>query len=68
MRINNLLFFSFEFSQFKQLFRKYKFVIFIQTPDDIVDFNSEDNITLERQTLYCIPVPGENEWLKNVSF
>ena len=46
----------------------YAYSFSYQTSDDIIDFNSEQNVTLERQTLYCVPVPGENKWLKNVSF
>lgn len=45
----------------------FKYFTF-QTPDDVIDFNSKENVTLERQTLYCVPIPGENKWLKNVSF
>lgn len=28
---------------------------------------SVENVTLERQTLYCVPVPGENDWVSQVS-
>lgn len=34
--------------------------------DEEIDFNSDKNVTLERQTYYCVPVPGENEWIKNM--
>ncbi|XP_061818098.1 mini-chromosome maintenance complex-binding protein [Nerophis lumbriciformis] len=29
-----------------------------------VDFNSKNTVTAERQTFYCVPVPGENSWVK----
>ncbi|XP_077352548.1 mini-chromosome maintenance complex-binding protein isoform X1 [Festucalex cinctus] len=29
-----------------------------------VDFNSRNIVTSERQTFYCVPVPGENSWVK----
>ncbi|XP_054654478.1 mini-chromosome maintenance complex-binding protein isoform X2 [Dunckerocampus dactyliophorus] len=29
-----------------------------------VDFNSKNIVTAERQTFYCVPVPGENSWVK----
>ncbi|XP_061140415.1 mini-chromosome maintenance complex-binding protein [Syngnathus typhle] len=29
-----------------------------------VDFNSKNIVTSERQTFYCVPVPGENSWVK----
>lgn len=29
-----------------------------------VDFNSRNNVTAERQTFYCVPIPGENQWVK----
>ena len=31
-------------------------------------YESDKSVTLERQTLYCVPIPGENEWVKQVSF
>lgn len=30
-----------------------------------VDFNSRNTVTAERQTFYCVPVPGENAWVKD---
>ncbi|XP_061545683.1 mini-chromosome maintenance complex-binding protein isoform X1 [Phycodurus eques] len=30
-----------------------------------VDFNSKNIVTSERQTFYCVPVPGENSWVKD---
>uniref|UniRef100_A0A672GZ87 Mini-chromosome maintenance complex-binding protein n=1 Tax=Salarias fasciatus TaxID=181472 RepID=A0A672GZ87_SALFA len=27
-----------------------------------VDFNSSNTVTSERQTFYCVPIPGENPW------
>ena len=41
--------------------------ILFQAGEEVIH-ESEDNVTLERQTLYCVPVPGENEWVKQVSF
>ncbi|KAM4590859.1 mini-chromosome maintenance complex-binding protein [Odontesthes bonariensis] len=29
-----------------------------------VDFNSRSAVTAERQTFYCVPIPGENQWVK----
>ncbi|XP_076142242.1 mini-chromosome maintenance complex-binding protein [Alosa pseudoharengus] len=29
-----------------------------------VDFNSRNSVTSERQTFYCVPVPGESPWVK----
>ncbi|KAM9804247.1 mini-chromosome maintenance complex-binding protein [Neosynchiropus ocellatus] len=33
-----------------------------------VDMNSNNIVTSERQTFYCVPVPGENPWVKEISF
>ncbi|AWP14326.1 Racemase 4 multi-domain protein [Scophthalmus maximus] len=30
-----------------------------------VDLNSRNTVTAERQTFYCVPVPGENLWVKD---
>jgi hypothetical protein len=35
-------------------------------PDESVDFESLQNVTNDRQTVYCIPVPAENAWVKEV--
>lgn len=32
-----------------------------------VDFNSRNTSTAERQTFYCVPIPGENAWVKEIS-
>ncbi|KAF3708463.1 Mini-chromosome maintenance complex-binding protein [Channa argus] len=32
-----------------------------------VDFNSRKTVTAERQTFYCVPIPGENTWVKEIS-
>uniref|UniRef100_A0A8D3D4N9 Mini-chromosome maintenance complex-binding protein n=1 Tax=Scophthalmus maximus TaxID=52904 RepID=A0A8D3D4N9_SCOMX len=32
-----------------------------------VDLNSRNTVTAERQTFYCVPVPGENLWVKDIS-
>ncbi|XP_034754577.1 mini-chromosome maintenance complex-binding protein [Etheostoma cragini] len=29
-----------------------------------VDFDSRNTVTAERQTFYCVPIPGENPWVK----
>ncbi|XP_076831599.1 mini-chromosome maintenance complex-binding protein isoform X2 [Brachyhypopomus gauderio] len=29
-----------------------------------VDFNSRNIVTSERQTFYCVPIPGESKWVK----
>ncbi|XP_058242003.1 mini-chromosome maintenance complex-binding protein isoform X1 [Hemibagrus wyckioides] len=29
-----------------------------------VDFNSRNTVTSERQTFYCVPIPGESHWVK----
>lgn len=33
--------------------------------DSGIDFDSERTLTAERQTFYCVPVPGENHWVKD---
>ncbi|KAM9052515.1 mini-chromosome maintenance complex-binding protein isoform 1-T1 [Megaptera novaeangliae] len=33
-------------------------------PQQEVDLNSPRTTTLERQTFYCVPVPGESTWVK----
>lgn len=33
-----------------------------------VDFDSQSTVTAERQTFYCVPIPGENAWVKEISF
>uniref|UniRef100_A0A8C1XKS4 Mini-chromosome maintenance complex-binding protein n=1 Tax=Cyprinus carpio TaxID=7962 RepID=A0A8C1XKS4_CYPCA len=33
-----------------------------------VDFNSRNTVTSERQTFYCVPIPGESQWVKEISF
>ncbi|XP_030058471.1 mini-chromosome maintenance complex-binding protein isoform X2 [Microcaecilia unicolor] len=33
-------------------------------PRQEVDVNSAQTVTLERQTFYCVPVPGESPWVK----
>ncbi|XP_062851647.1 mini-chromosome maintenance complex-binding protein isoform X2 [Trichomycterus rosablanca] len=32
--------------------------------DPGVDFNSSKSVTSERQTFYCVPIPGEAQWVK----
>lgn len=33
-------------------------------PNEIVKVDSNQNVMLDRQTLYCIPIPGETQWVK----
>ncbi|XP_051476078.1 mini-chromosome maintenance complex-binding protein isoform X1 [Apus apus] len=33
-------------------------------PQQEIDLNSSQTVTLERQTFYCVPVPGESAWVK----
>ncbi|XP_069045216.1 mini-chromosome maintenance complex-binding protein [Lepisosteus oculatus] len=33
-------------------------------PQQEVDLNSNKSVTLERQTFYCVPIPGESPWVK----
>lgn len=44
-------------------FGKYRDVAECE-PHHEVDFSSSQTVTLERQTFYCIPVPGEASWVK----
>jgi hypothetical protein len=30
--------------------------------------NQKDSVFSQRVTFYCIPIPGENDWVKNVCF
>jgi hypothetical protein len=30
--------------------------------------NHKDSLFSQRVTFYCIPIPGENDWVKNVCF
>uniref|UniRef100_A0A3P8VN94 Mini-chromosome maintenance complex-binding protein n=1 Tax=Cynoglossus semilaevis TaxID=244447 RepID=A0A3P8VN94_CYNSE len=30
----------------------------------VVDFSSTNTVTAERQTFYCVPIPGENSWAR----
>lgn len=41
----------------------YRDVINCQSHESI-DFESPNNVTADRQTIYCIPVPAENKWVK----
>ncbi|CAI9620864.1 unnamed protein product, partial [Staurois parvus] len=38
------------------------------TPQQEVDINSSRTVAAERQTFYCVPVPGESSWVKEISF
>ncbi|KAL5016603.1 hypothetical protein ScPMuIL_006192 [Solemya velum] len=33
-------------------------------PNQEINLESPRNVTMDRQTLYCIPVPGETQWVK----
>uniref|UniRef100_A0A8D0L2R4 Mini-chromosome maintenance complex-binding protein n=1 Tax=Sphenodon punctatus TaxID=8508 RepID=A0A8D0L2R4_SPHPU len=37
-------------------------------PHQEIDLNSSQMVTSERQTFYCVPVPGESAWVKEISF
>ena len=45
----------------------FYFLHFFKNGEEVIH-DSDRNVTLERQTLYCVPIPGENEWVKVVSF
>ncbi|XP_011662249.1 mini-chromosome maintenance complex-binding protein [Strongylocentrotus purpuratus] len=32
--------------------------------DQLINLESRQNVTWDRQTLYCVPIPAENEWIK----
>ncbi|KAM6956090.1 mini-chromosome maintenance complex-binding protein [Aplochiton taeniatus] len=34
------------------------------TESGVVDFNPRSTVTSERQTFYCVPIPGESAWAK----
>ncbi|XP_041370136.1 mini-chromosome maintenance complex-binding protein-like [Gigantopelta aegis] len=42
---------------------KYKDVADSQSHQEI-DVDSPANVTMDRQTLYCVPIPGESDWVK----
>lgn len=44
-----------------------KFLLVFQ-PQQEIDLNSSQTVTSERQTFYCVPVPGESAWVKEISF
>ncbi|GFN89276.1 mini-chromosome maintenance complex-binding protein [Plakobranchus ocellatus] len=35
---------------------------------ETVNFDSLENVTVERQGFYCVPIPGEADWVKEISF
>ncbi|MEJ1273765.1 minichromosome maintenance complex binding protein [Cricetulus griseus] len=37
-------------------------------PQQELDLSSPRSTTAERQTFYCVPVPGESSWVKEISF
>ncbi|BFZ02320.1 hypothetical protein BsWGS_05359 [Bradybaena similaris] len=36
-------------------------------PNESIDFDSRESVTVERQGFYCVPIPGESEWVKQIS-
>lgn len=32
-----------------------------------IDLKSKNNVTMDRMTLYCVPIPGEAEWVKKAN-
>lgn len=34
------------------------------SPQQEINLESRQNITWDRQTLYCVPIPAENDWIK----
>lgn len=44
----------------------YDIVCVVQVDSEIV-FDHPSNVTGDRQTLYCVPIPGESPWVKHVS-
>ncbi|CAH2323275.1 Hypothetical predicted protein [Pelobates cultripes] len=47
-------------------FGKYRDIA--DCPQQEVDVNSRKTVTSDRQTFYCIPIPGESTWAKEISF
>uniref|UniRef100_A0A8D2KUH5 Mini-chromosome maintenance complex-binding protein n=1 Tax=Varanus komodoensis TaxID=61221 RepID=A0A8D2KUH5_VARKO len=37
-------------------------------PHQEIDLNAKQIVTADRQTFYCVPVPGESTWVKEISF
>ncbi|EDV20813.1 uncharacterized protein TRIADDRAFT_31319 [Trichoplax adhaerens] len=33
-----------------------------------INLQSDRSVTLDRQVLYCVPIPGENQWAKDISY
>jgi len=50
--------------------KRYELGCFTDTSDSQgaidINFEGKENITLDRQTFYCVPIPGENQWLKDL--
>ena len=42
--------------------------VFFWQVNQVINLESKRNITMDRMTLYCVPVPGETEWVKKISF
>ncbi|KAH0623696.1 hypothetical protein JD844_006756 [Phrynosoma platyrhinos] len=38
------------------------------SPHQEIDLNPKQIVTADRQTFYCVPVPGESTWVKEISF
>ncbi|XP_048249235.1 mini-chromosome maintenance complex-binding protein-like [Haliotis rufescens] len=49
--------------QTQMLSGKYKDIADARTHQE-VNIESGRNVTMDRQTLYCVPVPGESDWVK----
>lgn len=37
-----------------------------ENSNEEIDFECASNVTLERQTYVCVPIPGENKWMKDI--
>ncbi|PIK49482.1 putative mini-chromosome maintenance complex-binding protein [Apostichopus japonicus] len=37
------------------------------SPTQKINLESRNNVTMNRQTYYCVPVPAENQWVKEIS-
>ena len=40
----------------------------ILQPCEEIKLDSPRNVTMDRHTFYCVPVPGESDWVKEISF
>ena len=51
----------------RQVFSQRGSFCILQTVETI-NIESKNNVTMDRMTLYCVPVPGETQWVKTISF